>query len=228
MNFETKANVGDTIFYLKKINREVCPVCAGTGKICIGTAIKPNFDSPDKFVESIGDQLEQNLNQILTGDVREYACPECKGKGTIKVTGQPKYEVGSGVVVAITANMNVYSENIIYQVTDTDRSNRTITNDKMYLDQEAAEKECKFMNLERRLVPLECVNVPKHFAAKIPCNEKLMKRLDEWRNHRKFNTEIYVDEKLSLFDGYTSFLMYRMLGIFDIPVVIWPDSERSK
>lgn len=29
-------------------------------------------------------------------------------------------------------------------------------------------------------------------------------------------------------DGYTSYLVYRMLGIFDIPVVIWPEDERSK
>ena len=47
-----------------------------------------------------------------------------------------------------------------------------------------------------------------------------MKRLDEWRNCKKFETEIYVDENLNLFDGYTAYLMYRMLGIFDIPVVI--------
>ena len=69
----------------------------------------------------------------------------------------------------------------------------------------------------------ERIQIPRSFANTIPCNEKLMRRLDEWRSHRKFKTEIYVDEKLNLFDGYTSFLMYRMLGIFDIPVVIWPE-----
>ena len=223
MNIETKANIGDTIFFLKKINRKTCPVCTGTGKICIGTAINPNFDSPDKFVKSIGGQLEQNLNQILTGDVREYACPECNGKGTVKITGWPKYEVGSGVVVSIETSMNANSNIVVYRVNDiTARTNRTLTDDKMYLDQEIAEKECRFMNLERRMVPLECVHIPPCFAAKIPCNEKLMNRLDEWRSQRKFKTEIYVDEKLNLFDGYTSFLMYRMLGIFDIPVVICP------
>lgn len=228
MNIETKANVGDTIFYLKRINRETCPVCAGTGKICIGTAISPNFDSPDKFAESINNQIEQNLNQILTGNVREYDCSECKGKGTIKVTGQPKYEVGSGTVIAIETNMNASYVKVIYRVTDNDGANRTVADDKMYLDQEAAEKECYFMNLERRMVPLECVKIPACFAATIPCNEKLMKRLDEWRSNRKFKTEIYVDENLNLFDGYTSFMMYRMLGIFDILVVIWPKNERSK
>lgn len=223
MNIETKANIGDTIFYLKKINRETCPICSGTGKICIGTAINPNFDSPDKFAESISDQIEQNLTQILTGDVREYNCPECKGKGTVKVAGQPKYEVGSGTVITIDTNMNSTSTNVTYRVIDSDGSNRTVSDDKMYLNQEAAEKECRFMNLERRMVPLECIQIPRFFANTIPCNKKLMRRLDEWRSHRKFKTEIYVDEKLNLFDGYTSFLMYRMLGIFDIPVVIWPE-----
>ncbi len=227
MNIETKVNVGDTVFYLKQIKRIVCPVCVGTGKIHLGTAIKPNFESPDTFAESIGGQLMQNITEIMTGNVREYDCPECGGKGTVKATGQLKYEVGEGIVTAVEVTMNQDRERVIYRVTDsTSIANRTLTNEKVYLDRESSEKQCAFMNLERRLVNIDQVEIPTSFASTIPCNEKLMRRLDEWRSHRKFDTEIYVDENLKLFDGYTSYLVYRMLGITIIPVVIWP--ERSK
>ena len=65
------------------------------------------------------------------------------------------------------------------------------------------------------------------FINTIPCNEKLMRRLDEWRMNRKFETEIFVDENLNIFDGYTSYLVYRMLGITNVPVVIWPKDMRK-
>lgn len=227
MNIETKANIGDTVYYLKKINRVTCPVCAGTGKIHLGTAIQPNAESPDTFIESLGDQLMQNLAEMMTGDVREYKCPECGGKGTVKASGQVQFEVGEGTVIAVEATMNRNGEKVIYRVTDFITANRTLTNENLYLDRESAEKQCRFMNLERRLVPLECVQIPSSFAKTIPCNEKLMNRLNEWRSCRKFETEIYVDENLNLFDGYTSYLVYRMLGIFDIPVVIWPEDMRK-
>lgn len=205
MNVETKANVGDTIYFLKRINRVTCPLCNGDGKIIL---------TPKVSASSIGEQIVEQFMNASMGNVKEYDCPECGGKGT---------------VISIEATMNQRHEKVIYRVADsTSATNRTLTDEKLYLDQEAAEKQCRFMNLERRVIPLECVQIPPCFAKTIPCNEKLMKRLNEWRSHRKFETEIYVDENLNLFDGYTSYLVYRMLGIFDIPVVIWPEDERSK
>lgn len=220
MNIETKANVGDTIFYLKRINRVTCPLCNGDGVIIL---------APKVSATSIGEQIVKQFVNASMGNVKKYNCPECGGKGTVKATGQAQYEVSKGTVIAIEATMNQGNEKVVYRVVDsTNATNRTLTSEKLYLDQEDAEKQCRFMNLERRLVPLECVQIPPCFAKTIPCNEKLMKRLDEWRSCKKFETEIYVDENLNLFDGYTAYLMYRMLGIFDIPVVIWPENERSK
>ena len=220
MNIETKANVGDTIFYLKRINRVTCPLCNGDGVIIL---------APKVSATSIDEQIIEQFVNASMGNVKKYNCPECGGKGTVKATGQAQYEVGKGTVIAIEATMNQGNEKVVYRVVDsTNATNRTLTSEKLYLDQEDAEKQCRFMNLERRLVPLECLQIPPCFAKTIPCNEKLMKRLDEWRNCKKFETEIYVDENLNLFDGYTAYLMYRMLGIFDIPVVIWPENERSK
>lgn len=231
MNIDTKANIGDIVYYLKPIRRMNCPICAGSGKIRLGSMVELNLESQEAFVESVGEQLIRNLSECVEGKTKEYDCPECGGKGTIKVAGQTKYEVGEGIVTAIEAMMNEDRQSrIIYRVndpTDDKNYNRTLTNEKLYVDRESAEKQCRFMNLERRLVHLNSVLIPRSFVATIPCNVKLMKRLNEWRIQRKFTTEIYVDENLNLFDGYTAYLVYRMLGIETIPVVIWPDDMRN-
>ena len=220
MDINTKANVGETVFYLKQIRRVNCPLCKGDGKIILA----PKMEST-----TISEQIMEQFMNAATGNVKQYNCPECGGKGTVKATGQAKYEVGAGVVTTIEVTMNQDREKALYRVMDSvTNTNRTLPDEKLYLDYESAEKQCRFMNLERKLVNLDCISVPHNFAATVPCNEKLMKRLDEWRSHRKFDTEIYVDENLNLFDGYTSYLVYRMLGITEVPVVIWPEDERSK
>lgn len=131
-------------------------------------------------------------------------------------------------VITVEVTLNRNGEKVIYRVVDSANNvQRAFVDEKLYTDRWAAEKYCKFMNLERRCVPLNNIRIPYGFAATIPCNEKLMRRLDEWRSHRKFETEIYVDENWNLFDGYTSYLVYRMLGILNVPVVIWPKDMRK-
>lgn len=228
MNLETKASIGDLVFFIKEVKTQICPVCKGSGKIHIGSAIEPNFESPATFVNSIGEQFVKNVNDAIEGNMREYDCPECKGKGRTKITGQPQYEVSSGIVSAIRAVVKESYTGLVYQVNEAGGFYQTLSGEKMWLKEDEANSVCAFMNLERRIVPLDKVCIPYAFATTIPCNEKLIKRLDEWRDSRKFKTEIYVDEDLHLFDGYTSFLMYRMLGVSDIPVVIWPKDRREK
>lgn len=227
MFVETEKNVGDKVYFLKKISKVKCEVCDGTGKIHLTKpmSVEQGYDDPDEFVDALIRQFAQNCTDVATGNVREYDCPECHGKGTVKAKS-PKYEVGHGTVIGIEYSQTVSGTKLIYRVTDDNRIPYKLTDDCVWLAEDAAQRRCDFLNLERRMVPIECIQIPHCFAATIPCNEKLMRRLDEWRSSRKFKTEIYVDENMNLFDGYTSFLMYRMLGKNDVPVVIWPDEKR--
>ncbi len=225
MNIVSAKEIGSTVYFLKQIKKDVCPICCGKGEITLTKPISPDLKSPDAFAASLMEQVTNGLLDTMNGNGKNYTCPECKGKGTIKHVGQPKYEIGSGVIQSATVTMDGNKTSFTFDVAS-GSCVRKLTDDAVFVDQEAAEKECYFRNLERRLVPIECIQVPRCFAATIPCNEKLMKRLDEWRWSRKFKTEIYVDKDLNMFDGYTSYLVYRMLGIMDVPVVIWPDGKR--
>ena len=189
--------------------------------------MEDGYESPSEFVQSLVHQFAENYRDAVIGNIKQYKCPECGGKGMVKAMS-PKYEVGEGTVVAINMIANTNGANMMFAVSEDGNGStpRKLTDDEIWLDRDKAQRKCDFMNLERRLVPIECIQIPQSFAKTIPCNEKLMRRLDEWRKAHKFETEIFVDEKLNLFDGYTSFLMYRMLGKIDVPVVIWPDVKR--
>ena len=221
LTVETKANVGSKVYYLTTIKRVLCPVCEGTGTISLGEPTKLNFESLEKFVESMQEEFTKNMENVISGVMKEYKCPECNGRGTVKATGQTKYEVHKGNVCGIITASTGNEVTITYIIKKDDGNIFKRVQNEIWTTSEEAVAQCDFLNLERRLVPLESIQISKSFANTISHNEKLMKRLDEWRSEKKFQTEIYIDDSYKLFDGYTAYLMYRMLGIFDVPVVIW-------
>ena len=227
MNIETKIGIGDQVFVLKKITKTICPICNGTGKIRLGKAVTFNADTIEQAMQQVAEQI---IECIENNTMREYACPECKGSGSVKATGQKKYEVLTCKVVSMQFTIGGESVPpvIMYSVVDEKGTVRKMMENQFYTNRADADKQCFILNLERREVPIADIRVPYSFASTIPCNEKLNKRLDEWRKNKKFETEIYVDDCGNLFDGYTSYLVYKMMGIDTVPVVVWPTVKKNK
>lgn len=227
MNIETKIGIGDQVFVLKKITKTTCPICNGTGKIRLGKATTFDADTMEKAMQQVAEQI---IECIENNTMREYACPECKGNGSVKATGQKKYEVLTCKVVSMQFTIGGESVPpvIMYSVVDEKGTVRKMMENQFYTNRADADKQCFILNLERREVPIADIRVPYSFASTIPCNEKLNKRLDEWRKNKKFETEIYVDDCGNLFDGYTSYLVYKMMGIDTVPVVVWPTVKKNK
>lgn len=227
MNIETKIGIGDQVFVLKKITKTTCPICNGTGKIRLGKAATFDADTMEKAMQQVAEQI---IECIENNTMREYACPECKGSCSVKATGQKKYEILTCKVVSM--QFTIGGENvppvIMYSVVDEKGTVRKMMENQFYTNRADADKQCFILNLERREIPIADIRVPYSFASTIPCNEKLNKRLDEWRKNKKFETEIYVDDCGNLFDGYTSYLVYKMMGIDTVPVVVWPTVKKNK
>lgn len=221
MSFRTKTEVGSKIFALKKIKREPCSICDGTGKIRVCPASTFNPNTMNGAIEQVTKQI---VESVLNDNVKEYECPECHGSGQIKFIKQKKYRIIEYTVDAIqmTIGGDKIPPVIIYFAKDENGSICKFLGEQFFVSREEAEKKCFILNLERKEIELDKIQVPYYFANKIPCNEKINKRLDEWRKSKRFNTEIYVDENYNLFDGYTSYLIYRMFGIDFVPVVVWP------
>ena len=227
MNIETNINIGDRVYVLKKITRTTCPICSGTGKVQLCGRVSFDTDDLETAIQQVVDQV---VEFIGNDNVRTYDCPECKGSGTVKVAGQKKYKMVPCCVDAMQmtiGNVDVPPV-ILYSVTDEDGNTRKLLDSQFYYNQEEAERQLFILNLERKMVDVNSVRIPYNFAKTIPCNEKLNKRLDEWRTNRKLETEIYVDDDMNLFDGYTSYLVYKMFGMNEIPVVVWPKKNNKE
>lgn len=227
MNIETKIGIGDQVFVLKKITKTTCPICNGTGKIRLGKAATFDADTMEKAMQQVAEQI---IECIENNTMREYACPECKGSGSVKAIGQKKYEVLTCKVVSMQFTIGGESVPpvIMYSVVDEKGTVRKMMENQFYTNRADADKQCFILNLDRMDMPMADIRIPYSFAKTIPCNEKLNKRLDEWRRNRKFDTEIYVDSENNLFDGYTAYLIYKMLGYETVPVVLWPSVKNNK
>lgn len=222
MSIETKANIGDRIYFIRQLKRVPCPICQGKGQIQLGRPVSFDVDAPDVGEQFMKAMIEQSLD-CLSGKFNTYTCPECKGKGTVKATGQTKYQVVSGLVNRIAAVAGENGTANTYYFNAEDGGGFTATDETLYVDKDKAEYDCRVRNLERKIVNINHIGVTAAFASTQPCNTKLNKWLDEYRRSGKFDTEIYVTEKGVLFDGYTAYLVYKMFGVENVPVVIWPD-----
>lgn len=222
MEILTKANVNDEVLIIRQIKQSICPICDGNGKISLGKSVKFNYNTPEDFVNSFGDQVAKSMMDAALGNTKEYMCPECHGKGIVKPKGQPQYEIVQGCVSMISITINSKDNFVTYTVIAEEKK-VVVQEDNIFLTQEEADKRCAFLNLERKLIPIGDIKIPTDFAATIPSDTKISARLSEWRKKKRFDNEIYIDFSHELFDGYTSYLVYKMLGINEVPVVIWPE-----
>mgnify|MGYP002852651504 CR=1 FL=1 len=200
MDIKSVANIGDTVFYLVPILRETCPVCCG----------------------------KKQINVILPGDIEKtYDCPECKGKGKIKNKHPFKYAMQRGIIKTIDIIVNDENTTFTYLAEKDSGELKYLCENDCFFTKEDAEKELEFRNLDRPTIPIDQIKIPGCYAKTIPATEKLMQRINEYRVNHRPDMEIYVDENYNLFDGYTAYLIYKMFGHTEIPVVIFPNKKTA-
>lgn len=98
-----------------------------------------------------------------------------------------------------------------------------------FISDHIIDKQFKKEQVERDIVENRLTESLKILCVQLGIDLSYHKELDDAAGRILYyskNGRLFVDEKLNLFDGYTSFLMYRMLGKNDVPVVIWPDEKR--
>jgi hypothetical protein len=89
---------------------------------------------------------------------------------------------------------------------------------RVFATKEDAEIECIKRNAPKpRQIDVQSVVVPKSFKFSNPSTEKISKRIHEYRTTGKFITKIVVGEDGTLKDGYTAYLVAKML---DIPTLL--------
>ena len=62
-------------------------------------------------------------------------------------------------------------------------------------------------------IDIEKIQVPDNFKRKLPNETKIMERYRFYKQTGSFDREILVDEHYNLLDGYTTYLVCRMIGL---------------
>lgn len=63
------------------------------------------------------------------------------------------------------------------------------------------------------------IKIPENFAKQLPNMDKLKARIEHFKKCETFDREILVDENNTLLDGYTTYLIARMIGMTDVRVL---------
>ena len=225
MNLETKFEVGNVVFFLTKKQRVPCWACFGTGTIHAMRCItRKEAENPEfRYAKAMFMLYPARSNITVRAD---HVCPHCNGKGTVKAE-YPIFEIRRGTVASIVLESNGDNTTLVYTVMSDDNTIYNLSDDGIYTTLDEAQKACDFMNLPRLNIDADRIKITSAFAKTIPCNEKLNKRLAEFKKNGKCDTEIFINSDGFLLDGYTSYLTYRMFGWKQMPVVVIPKDQES-
>ena len=69
------------------------------------------------------------------------------------------------------------------------------------------------------IIDIDKINIPSNFKQHLPAGNKLAERYNFYQRTGRFDREILVDEHYNLIDGYTTYLVCKMVGITKIRVL---------
>jgi hypothetical protein len=68
-------------------------------------------------------------------------------------------------------------------------------------------------------IELDKINIPAIFKRDLPNNRKISARYSFYKKTGSFDREILIDENNNLLDGYTTYLVCKMVGIEKVRVL---------
>lgn len=81
---------------------------------------------------------------------------------------------------------------------------------------------------KRKNIPLQNINIPDSFSQSLPSSDKISRQYKSYKKTGGFNREILVDADNNLIDGYTVYLVCKMLGIENVDVLQIKVKEKIK
>ncbi len=74
--------------------------------------------------------------------------------------------------------------------------------------------------METKIIKLSEINISNAFWRTPPKPSKIANCYEYFLKHRRFDRDIMVDEKMTLFDGYVAYMVAKMVGCQTVRVKI--------
>lgn len=187
--------------------------------------INSKFKTGDKAY-IIKQEKVNNVCSICEGNKKiEYkgklmTCPECHGTGSIE---QNKFvhNVKDEPYVIKTIKISITGDNVsVSYKGNCGISTYNRAEDNLYESKEEAQLQCDLLDRERKYINISDIIAPDMFARTIPSIDKISQRIEEYKKNNSFKNEIVVDKDNNLKDGYSTYLVCKMLDVSIIKAII--------
>ena len=154
------------------------------------------------------------------------------GNGDIGISVlKSRYDMDSKPTVSVAFGELTEKKKVGEEVSDCDRHNKPdvimLFNDEKSIDVlieqfKEAKKVLGGIEKDRHafVVPIENIIIPQDFARSNPHAEKVMERLNSYKETGKFSQGIVCDSHLILNDGYITYIVAKYLGLKEIEVAV--------
>lgn len=190
LEIPVKFQSGDEVYTIKQIKEKV------TCQVCEGAG-----------------KIEYNNKKMR--------CPECMGakeltsNKTIHTVCDEPF-----VISSIKINLNGDRVNSIRYKGYCGFSPLNRAEENLFFTKEEAQKKCDDLNRERVFIDIEKIVISDDFKDTTPSVEKIAKKLEYYRTHKRFEKDIVINKYNVLIDGYINYLLCRILNINIIKAIV--------
>lgn len=164
-----------------------------------------------------------NAKKVITYNNVTTKCPNCHGTGKFEVNKMIWSVVDTiHEVSTIKASINKCTTTVKYKVSPKTGFGATLNRCEasLFLTKSEAQHECDKRNEVHIDVKITDIKITTAFSNTIPDSDKIVKRVEEYKKHGKFDTSIVIDCKGYLVDGYSAYLVCKMLEVDTLRVTI--------
>jgi hypothetical protein len=152
---------------------------------------------------------------------KDMKCPECMGKGKF-ISNKVTNIVCDEPYVITSLKISVRGDNSISVKYRGNCGLSTLNRpeENLFLTKEEAQIRCDELNKERIWINVKDIAIQDEFKKAPPSIDKISSKLDYYRKNKKFDSNIIINKKNILQDGYITYLLYKLLNIDTVKAIV--------
>lgn len=163
-----------------------------------------------------------SASKVVTYNGVTVKCPNCCGTGEFE-TNKRVWDIVNEAqeIKTVKATITKYGSTVKYKLNPKTGYGSVLSRSEetLFKTKEDAQQECNKRNEIHMHIKVSDIKITTAFSNTIPSPKKIAQRVEEYKTEGKFNTDVVVRNGY-LIDGYSAYLVCKMLGIETLKVTI--------